>query len=471
LLFPNTHLKDRYSLANNKTLLLGATLLTIAIVYICKISGFEKHVLALLLCAPLFVLFLAHTDFFVFCTVVLIFANIDALAFKMVVLSSLPVAVSYLVTWKKNIPVRVPNPLFAPLVILILTMLPSMANSHNLAGSIYQMFNLFSMAILFLVLGNQITGYGQIKAWSIVFVFLSLCNGITIIIQNVVTGNRVFGFSGIMYVDFVCVAIIICLIAMLFYRNWRSFVFFPVALLLLVSLFFTQTRNTMISLAVSCVFLFFFLFLYHRTFSIARKKMLLITTFSLIVTCVALGFLYLLVPQIFDRFVAVFSKKGNSGGLVSSTLISRLLIWHTAFNAFIEHPIIGIGAYAFGTDSHYYSRLPTWLYKDWVQGLSEHVTYLAVATETGVLGLLGFVIFLVSALHLSFKSIFISVSEKQKYYSLGFLLLQVYIAVSMAMTDAWRWGQCGMLWGLVLGASVANYRIITRSVKSLGKEQ
>jgi O-antigen ligase len=450
---------------------LCTTLLTFIIVYICKISGFEKHVLTLLICAPLFVLFLPYTDFFVFCVVALLFANFDALGFKMVVLTSLPLAASYLVTWKKTPLSHVPNPLIIPLVIFILAMLPSMVNSHNLVGSIHELFNFISMVILFLVLGNQITVYGQVKAWSIVYVFLSLCNGLTIIIQNILTGDRVFGFAGIMYVDFVCVAIIICITAMLFFRNWKSVLLLLFALLLVVSLLFAQTRNTMISLALSCAFLFFFLLVYHRTFSIARNKVLIVTVASLLATAAALGFLYFLVPQIFDRIIGIFSKKGNSGGLIPSSLISRLLIWHTAFSAFLEHPIIGIGAYSFWLDSHLYSQLPTWLYKDWVQGLSEHVTYLAVATETGIIGLAGFIVFLFSAIRLAFKSLFLSVSEKQKYYSLGLLLLQVYIAVSMAMTDAWRWGQCGMLWGLVLGVSVANYKMITRSVTSLENKQ
>ena len=405
------------------------------------------------------------------CVVILLFANADAFSFKMVVLSSVPLAVSYLVTYKRGALNRVPNPLMAPLAIFVVTMLPSLLNTLTLGASIYQMFNFVSMIILFLVVGNYVTEYRQIKACSIAFVFLSLCNGLTIIIQNILTGDRVFGFAGIMYVDFVCVAIIICITAILFLRNWKSFLLLIVALLLLVSLLFAQTRNTMISLAVLCVFLFFFLLLYHRTFSIARKNVLLMSAVSLLVVGASLGFLYYLVPQTFDRIIAVFSKKGGSGGLISSSLISRLLIWHTAVNAFLNHPIIGMGAYSFWLDSHSYSQIPNWLYKDWVQGTSEHQTYLAVLTETGIIGLIGFVIFLFSAIHLAYKSVVISVSEEQKYYSLGLLLLQVYVAVSMTMTDAWRWGQCGMLWGLILGLSCANYKIIMRSESSLEKGQ
>jgi O-antigen ligase len=405
------------------------------------------------------------------CVVILLFAKADAFIFKLVVLSSIPLTLSYLVTYKRDTFNRVPNPLMAPLAIFIVTLLPSLLNTFNPGASIYQMFNLISMIILFLILGNYVTEYRQMKACAIAYVFLSLCNGLNIIVQNLLTGNRVFGFAGIMYVDLVCVAIIICITAILFFRNWKSFLLLVIVLLLLVSLLFAQTRNTMISLAILCVFLFFFLLLYHRTFSIARKKVLLISAVSLLAIGASLGFLYYLVPQIFDRIIVIFSKKGGSGALVSSSLISRLLIWQAAFNAFLAHPIIGCGAYSFWTDSHYYSHIPNWLYKDWVQGMSEHETYFAVLTETGIIGFVGFITFLFSAIHLAFKSVVISVSAEQKYYSLGLLLLQIYVAVSMTMTDAWRWGQCGMLWGLILGFSCANYKSIMRSESTLEKQQ
>jgi O-antigen ligase len=166
----------------------------------------------------------------------------------------------------------------------------------------------------------------------------------------------------------------------------------------------------------------------------------------------------------FGRFGQFFHGKSHSDGpLVSNTLVSRLLIWHTAIKAFLYHPIIGIGAYCFRFDSKYYCAIPKIFYKAFVQDLGPHITYLAVLTETGIIGFLGFVLFLLSTIRMALKSVAMADTENQKYFSLGMLILQIYILFSMCMTDAWLWGQCGMLWGIILGVSWANYQIITRS--------
>jgi O-antigen ligase len=146
--------------------------------------------------------------------------------------------------------------------------------------------------------------------------------------------------------------------------------------------------------------------------------------------------------------------------LVSNSIVSRFLIWHTALNAFFRHPIIGIGAYSFRFDSQFYRTIPLVLYKIWVKDMSPHVTYLAVLTETGIVGFVGFAIFLVSTLRMGFKAVIHSKTDIQRYFSLGIFIVQVYVSFSMAVTDAWLWGQCGMLWSFVLGISVANYKMV-----------
>jgi hypothetical protein len=96
------------------------------------------------------------------------------------------------------------------------------------------------------------------------------------------------------------------------------------------------------------------------------------------------------------------------------------------------------------------------------------VAYLAVLTETGILGFAGFTIFLISTLRMGHRSLRVSHSRLEKFFSLGILSLQVYVCFSMAVTDAWLWGQCGMLWSIILGISIANYKIIMRSQSPRG---
>jgi O-antigen ligase len=173
--------------------------------------------------------------------------------------------------------------------------------------------------------------------------------------------------------------------------------------------------------------------------------------------------LSIFIPEIFSRILEVFSSKHKALGsdsIVSNSLISRLLIWHTALNAFFHHPIVGIGAYSFCFDSQHYRTIPLFLYKDFVKDLSPHITYLAVLTETGIVGVIGFLFFLLSTLKMGYTSIKRSKTVTDKYFSFGIFIVQIYIAFTMSISDAWLWGQCGMLWSIVLGISVANYKII-----------
>jgi O-antigen ligase len=118
-----------------------------------------------------------------------------------------------------------------------------------------------------------------------------------------------------------------------------------------------------------------------------------------------------------------------------------------------------------------YHRIPTELYIFFVQNLTPHETFLAVLAETGIIGFIGFIIFLSSTIVIAFKAVNSSITEKQKYFSLALLLLQIYIVTSMFMTDAWLWGQCGMLWAVIIGVSIANYKIILKENSILGKRQ
>jgi O-antigen ligase len=326
---------------------------------------------------------------------------------------------------------------------------------------------------MFTVLGIHVKDQKQIKSFSIAFLILSLLNGINVIAEGYLTRQRVFGFAGIMYVDYVCVAILIAGIISFYFRNIKSIFFIAACLVLFAALLFTQTRNTLISLVLTLIFLLLFLFINSALFSINRKKLFFQLLIFLAGLALILIVLSLIVPEIFSRIMEIFVNKphtSSNDSLVSNSLISRLLIWHTALNAFFRHPIIGIGAYSFYFDSQHYRTIPLFLYKDFVKNLSSHITYLSVLTETGIVGIIGFLIFLLSTLKMGYTSVKYSKSITNKYYSLGIFIVQIYIFFSMCFTDAWLWGQCGMLWSIILGLSVGNYKIIMRENTSFGKK-
>ena len=161
-------------------------------------------------------------------------------------------------------------------------------------------------------------------------------------------------------------------------------------------------------------------------------------------------------------------SESQSGDVTISSFITRFFIWHTAYQAFLAHPLTGIGLYSFPFSSQYYFTIDPIFYKLFVKNLPAHTTVLALLAEVGIIGTLGFLIFLTSVFKLLINNLKKSISELNRLYSLMLIFLQVFILISMIMTDAWLWGNQLMLWAMLLAFSVSNKKLIaSNSVKSI----
>jgi O-antigen ligase len=313
---------------------------------------------------------------------------------------------------------------------------------------------------------HHINNYTQIKDFFKIYLGLSIANGISIIYMVVATHKRIFGFSGIVYVDYVCIAMLISIVLTIFKKGSLRYIYCLISIFLFASLLFTQTRNTLISFGATFIFLIFFLFKNAESFQMKRKTLILTSILSLAVLACVIFILYSIFPLIFDRISQLEAgEKFNYGSETDfgmSSLLTRFLIWYTALQAFLKHPIIGIGAFSFPFESIQYSKIPPFLFKKYVDGLSPHETFITKLAETGIVGFSGFIVFLVSSFRVSFKAFKIAIKNEEKIISLILLAIQIYILFSMFLSDAWLWGQCGMLWGISLGISLVNYKILLR---------
>jgi O-antigen ligase len=142
-----------------------------------------------------------------------------------------------------------------------------------------------------------------------------------------------------------------------------------------------------------------------------------------------------------------------------NSLITRMLIWDTALRAFSEHPIVGVGAYGFMYVSRQYARMPWFLYEKFVSGMSPHQTHFAALVETGIVGWLGFLVFLVAIVRYPIRVLRQVRGERARHYALVGAVAVVYCVISMFFTDAWLWGQGIVLLGLILGLVTANAKL------------
>ena len=173
--------------------------------------------------------------------------------------------------------------------------------------------------------------------------------------------------------------------------------------------------------------------------------------------------LEIITPSVSERAEQLTNSNNeviNQKGETTSSLITRLFIWHTAYNAFVQNPITGIGMYAFPYISWKYNTLPNIIFENYVKKKTPHIAYLAIATETGIIGLFGYLIFIFSTIKFSYQSVKSSNSNLENLVSTSIFFTLIYITVSMLMTDAWLWNQGIILWGIVLGLSMANRNIL-----------
>ncbi len=195
---------------------------------------------------------------------------------------------------------------------------------------------------------------------------------------------------------------------------------------------------------------------------LTRKRALSLTLAGLILVGGSAAYVVFGAQRIEKRAMQVSVEKDiaiDQRGKVENSLVSRILIWDTAWNAFLAHPLVGIGVYSFPYSSNQYYRIPKLLYVLYVEGLSPHQTQLAVLAETGIVGAIGYLIFLFALWKSGYQALSKASGPQDTKYALVAFTAVVYCTISMIFTDAWLWGQGIVLLGLVTGAMLANRKL------------
>jgi len=308
----------------------------------------------------------------------------------------------------------------------------------------------------------------EIMGYLILFLILNLLNSFHVLLEGLTSTKRVFGFAGVMFVDYVGIAITLNFILLLMSRGKKYRIFLAFSFIIFVAaLLVTQTRNAWLSTFLCLLLLIIFIILHSKKFEMKRSFLILTLISSILVMSSLVLVVTSLKPEVTERAeqTTKVEESIDQSGQVQSSLLTRVFIWHTAYLAFLEHPVIGIGAYSFPFSSHQYYKVPRLIFENYVEGLSPHVTYLAVAAETGLIGLFAFLFFLVASLKFSFDSIKHSKSFEDSSFSLLLFGPLIYITISMLMTDAWLWGQGIILWGIILGLNLWNRKTLIQKNK------
>ena len=401
-----------------------------------------------------------------------LFLNFNPLGFSMSEWIALLMILSFCVVYRDIQWDDLTVPLFIPFLLYFFVLVLSTTKSVDVVLSLWYInhYLLFIgvMTILSAVVVNRETILRLLALYLSVVAF----NSIHVIIVATLSGKRVFGFAGVMFVDYVGIGIVFSVVFSLFSSRWfERILFLLLTALFTIALILTQTRTAWAATFVALVIIIGFIAIRHSSFGFRSGEFRRLIAILILFFGVGLSAALFFNPHTTGRF----SDLGNASeadvtesGLVKNSLVTRVFIWHTAYNAFVANPVLGIGAYAFPFSSQYYYTISKYFYKLYVAKLTPHQTFIAVAVETGVVGAAAFLLLWISILRYVFKGMIHSFTFEERRTSVVLGGGVLYCMISMFTTDAWLWGHGIILFGFTLGSFFVHEKLKRR--REIGTE-
>ncbi len=351
------------------------------------------------------------------------------------------------------------NWLAFPLVVFIISTLPSYINSVQYTRSIAESFQWGALFCIASIFGVTLKDDAAIKRMIWFFVFVVFLSSLTTISSAAFSMRRQFGFSGIAFIDLCGVAIMFMIASLFYEKKFRAFKTI-VLLILLLAEFLTQTRNVFITLAISIFFVIILLFKEKDSLAIKKRNIIAFIAVFFMVLAIVLVIIYSYNPEMLARLSSKPNKILDEEVMSIGSFTSRLLIWDTAFNGFKAHPYVGIGFYTFPIASKIYSTINPMLYSLFVARLTPHETIIALFCEVGIVGFLGFSFLYISLVRAMARVRKTANSKKDITRTAMINSALIYILISLFATDAWLFGNLIMLWAFILGLFTANLNIL-----------
>ncbi len=441
---------------------MAGAILSVIFVMVMQFAAGAPNVLALF---PLIAVVLVLAGSFELCLaaiVISLYVDVHFLYFSSAVVLSAVLAVSFVLTRRDIAWRRFANPMTVPILVYGLCIVPSFLNAARPDKSLIALWNVAAFLIVLYTVIAGLGTRGEIRKIAALYLALTCANGLLVIVLSVLGEKRPFGVPGMMYVDYaglgVCVTVAMSAVSR---GRSRRLLMLP-ALVIAIALILTETRSIWIASGITLAVLAGYLIV-HPDLTGLPRRWVITAAATAALGIAALGTIVVsLNPRIEERAAQLTgggADQIDQAGLAINSLISRAFIWDTARNAFLAHPYVGIGVYAFPYSSQHYSTLPKLLFNLYVKGNSPHQTHFAVLSETGLVGMAGYLVFLVAAVRCAFQSVRRAPGMRGRRFGFVAAIGLTYCFVSMGFTDAWLWGQGIVLLGLVMGLMLVNRRI------------
>jgi O-antigen ligase/Flp pilus assembly protein TadD len=210
--------------------------------------------------------------------------------------------------------------------------------------------------------------------------------------------NRVFSTLGQPNWLATFVAALIPLTWSFIIKRKHPFVFYPLSLLFFATLLFTKSRSGLLGfIFADILFWSYFLFKYHQKY----LKKLLFIHLSFFILALSIGFPYSLIKNSPTQTTST-APALEVGGTESGTI--RKIVWKGALGIWARYPIFGSGVETFAY-SYYQTRpMEHNLVSEWDFLYNKaHNEYLNFAANTGIVGLVSYLILIGSAIYLLWR--------------------------------------------------------------------
>lgn len=335
--------------------------------------------------------------------------------------------------------------------------------------TIYYSFIFLLFFVTAYVIFKSITEFEKIKKILKAFIVGTFIAGVTKVIAMINTGFlRALGSAEYYYMEFTPIALI--LIFFLYYIGGKpDFKIIFISIFLFLTMIADQSRFAWLGLILSLTYGMIISFILSPEIKLYLKKKFPVI---ILVVVISIGLLFavglhkIITTRISEVNLELFQSVDKPEDQhISNSLESRVLIWITAYNTFLQHPVTGVGYFMFLEVSENYNVFPDFIYDLYIAKCDAHTTYFNFLVDTGILGLSAFLIFSIIIFVLSFKAIKLS-SPENKTISILLNVLMFHMLFNSIYAGSYNLVPSAFLFYSISASVIANYLLLKQKLKT-----
>lgn len=325
------------------------------------------------------------------------------------------------------------------ILIFIVAISLSLIDTADIKKSLLNLFKHLELFALYFIITDFTNNWKleQIKRLLEYFLYIAFAATTVAIVQLIVSDeSRAFGITGVPLADLTVGALLVSISFFVFSTSkYATLKYALISLLLLTGLVLTQTRGAWISFFLSLSFMW--LIVRKKSIVHSRKRILGI----LFLLLLSIMITFLIFPNI---FTGITHRVEEVKYFEIGTIQLRLMLWEAAFRAFLSHPINGIGLGQFTVLSDNFSSLGmSSIFKENVGGLNAHNITFSYLAETGIIGIIGLILFYSSFMILASKTFNRAKTLQEIELSTALYTNLFFVVVSSVYAGEWFWGLNG----------------------------